>query len=514
MTQIILLSDVVDRITHSRSIGAYVIASQLEEAGYSVLVIDWFTKDPNFLNYLENFLTKDTFMVGISTTFLTKIKEMDGETESRTTVIRRYESNESFWFKEVNELQEWLSSLRVLLDKYNTNCKIALGGRRSDMLYKINNNKRIANIYKEIDYCFVRLSETSILEIVSNNIRSITIENKNGINFVIDPFPKTICPETNYNTKWAIQPGEGLPIEVARGCAFNCKFCYYDKKFSYKKDTKLLKDELTRNYEMFGTTSYVFRDDCFNDSVPKVIDVCNTISSLPFKIRWVSYARVDLAIKFPETLEAMINSGASGLCFGIESFNRDALRRAGKGVHPDKVKEFLVESYAKYKHTCMYHATFVVGLPGETIESLWEGIEWLVKNPCLDSATFGSLDFPSGNLEYDGILRDYPDHVRDPQRYGFEEIKYDPRFWRHDTMDSTTADDMSNQIAHYWKDNNQSTIAIMWFVPRLLSYGITWDDILDIARNKNKLWDWYQKILQLENEWLQNYFNDLKGRNT
>ena len=53
----------------------------------------------NFFDYVEQFISEETIFFGLSTNFLTKVKEMSGETEARTDAIRRYESNESFWLK-------------------------------------------------------------------------------------------------------------------------------------------------------------------------------------------------------------------------------------------------------------------------------------------------------------------------------------------------------------------------------------------------------------------------------
>src|SRR5690606_35918718 len=143
---------------------------------------------------------------------------------------------------------------------------------------------------------------------------------------------------------------------------------------------EILKTEFVRNYENFGTTVYHFCDDCFNDSRAKVESVCNVIGQLPFKIEWISYARVDLAIRAPETLEMMIESGVKGLYFGVESFNSVVAKNAGKGVPSEQVKQFLLDFKSKYKNQCLLQASFISGLPGETVESFNETGDWLVSH--------------------------------------------------------------------------------------------------------------------------------------
>ncbi|NJO60968.1 MAG: radical SAM protein [Richelia sp. RM2_1_2] len=519
MAEIIILTDLSEwhGSRCSRYIGPYVVASKLEDAGFDVIIIDWFTQQDNLFEFLENFIDNNTFMFCISTTFLSPTPIDSSRAEERSAVTNRYYTSTSLWKTSNAELAEWFFQCRELLNKYNKDCKIILGGARSDLMYKYPENNTIQDLYKEVDYAIVGYAEESTIRLAkqlkSNNETPSIL--KNGIKFIIDNFPKNHCPSITYNPKWAIRPNESLPIEIARGCLYNCKFCYYDKKASYRKDLAELRDEFIRNYEMFGTNSYHFCDDCFNDTRQKVEETCNVILQLPFKINWISYARTDVAVKFPETLDLMIESGARALGFGVETFNREAGRRAGKGVPAEKIKQFLLDSYQKYKDKCLYHATFIVGLPGETEESQLETIEWLVNNQCLDFASFGALGVPEYKPEFDGTVSDYPDFARHPEKYGFIEIKTNPMYWRHQTMDRTKAEELTSIVNKKWLDSgNKTYLRYMWFVPMLFSLGFTWDNILDMARNELTASNWSNIVSSTFNQWLENYRKELiiKGK--
>jgi radical SAM superfamily enzyme YgiQ (UPF0313 family) len=491
--------------------GPYVLASALEQSGYTVTVIDWFTYLPNIFEYLENFISKETIFVGVSTTFLI---QQPAKTFARTDVLKNYDSVSSscsLWLQDPIAMQNWFAKLRVLLNKYNTNAKIAIGGRKADALYKYKENELIKQTFQNVDYAFIRESELSILDILNNAKGSTKTIERNNIQFVLNTYPKH-CPGTEFKEHWGVQPGEGLPIEISRGCSFNCKFCYYDKRASYRKDINLLKTEFLRNYDRFGTTTYFFRDDCFNDNYEKTLEVCNMICSLPFKIRWVSYARVDLGIKYPDSLSAMMDSGASGLCWGIESLNYKALKLAGKGMHPDKVKEFLLSTYSKYRKQCLYHSTFIVGLPGETEETQWETTDWFINNKCLDSATWGALDFPDQDPNFDSVLRQYPDYVKDPQRYGFIDFRNNPMYWKHSTMDSNEANELSRKVADKWRGTGNSMLALMWFIPRLITLGYTWEDIRYMADNPTHIHKNYAILQTKDKDWLEKYWSALTRR--
>ena len=69
-------------------------------------------------------------------------------------------------------------------------------------------------------------------------------------------------------------PGEGVPVEFARGCIFKCKFCSYPmngkQNLDFVKDPELLYQELSDNYKNFGIKHYMIVDDTFNDHKEKL----------------------------------------------------------------------------------------------------------------------------------------------------------------------------------------------------------------------------------------------------
>ncbi|NJO61503.1 MAG: radical SAM protein [Richelia sp. RM2_1_2] len=331
---------------------------------------------------------------------------------------------------------------------------------------------------------------------------------KNNIKFIIDPLAsKLYPPKLTYQQKWGIQPNESLPIEIARGCLYNCKFCTYAKKATYRKPLATLRDEFIRNYELFGTTTYQFCDDCFNDTRQKVEETCNTILQLPFKINWVSHARLDVAIKFPETLDLMIESGAKGLAWGVETLNYEAAKMAGKGVSREKVKEMLATTYNKNHDKCLYYATFIIGLPGETEESQLETIEWLTTNKCLDFASFGVLGIPSKIADsVVGMSSPYGDN---PEKYGLD-LSNGSYNWQHQTMNRATAEKLLPIVYNKWLDSeNKTFLRNVWFVPFLFSMGFGWNNIKDMGRNENNSDKWRKEVNVKFQSWLQNYWASL-----
>ncbi len=298
-----------------------------------------------------------------------------------------------------------------------------------------------------------------------------------------------VCPPHDWKEHWCIQKNEVLPIEIGRGCAFNCKFCNYDKKENFRKSLSDLKDEFTKNYEQHGVQYYHFVDDCFNDSRVKVEEVCNLLLALPFKIEWASYLRFDLAVKFPETADLIVSSGGRAFHWGVESLTYEVARRAGKGTPSDKIKEFILNFSKKYKGLCYSTGSFISGLPGETEETWKAQIDWLVQTENFDFIQLGPLGIAPFKQEFDGNVIDYADYARNPQKYGFSEINMKTHYWKHETMDSIQAKELADWAMSKWEKKLEGRNGIstdIWIYPMLRSLGYSETEVAELYFNPSK----------------------------
>ena len=130
----------------------------------------------------------------------------------------------------------------------------------------------------------------------------------------------------NWQKKHFINEREHLPIEIARGCIFKCKFCNYflngKKLWDFVKSPETLYDEMSSNFDKFGTTGYMYSDDTYNDSTEKIrVLKEQCYDKLPFNVEFSTYARADLIISNPEQLDILMESGLKAVLFGIETFN-------------------------------------------------------------------------------------------------------------------------------------------------------------------------------------------------
>ena len=105
-----------------RYAGTYRIASEMRAAGYTVQVIEYFTKwnKEQILAIIKKFVTKDTLWVGLSTTFL-EYERMFGTDKNRLQQISKTATitGRDDWPELVDEIRS-----------INPNCKIVAGGTK------------------------------------------------------------------------------------------------------------------------------------------------------------------------------------------------------------------------------------------------------------------------------------------------------------------------------------------------------------------------------------------------
>lgn len=473
INEVILLTDIPNYSKETyptRYAGPYVVKSSLITHGIDAVVIDWFRflGDDKFFDYLDNFITKDTKCVGLSTTFLlpdygngtkrmgngmAQLIPTEEEKIDETTVAA---SSLYLWEWDNEKLYLWFSKLRALLNKKNPEAKIVLGGHRVNKIIQFSELAPSDYAIREYcDYLITGFADQIIIQLIEKIKNKELIEPsfvKNGLKVIMPGLGWQIAnnyvPKTKYTKSDGIRSRHFLPLEVSRGCAFTCKFCSYDKGRSVKKQMQSIKEELIYNYNEFGTTGYNVTTDCFNDNREFVAAWSEAIASLPFKIEWTSYARLDLFNKYPEMMEEMFESGFKAGWFGIETLCHEAGKAAGKGLHPDKVKYLLHE--LKRKNPDFWLTTyFIIGLPKETKESLNETLQWLMKQQVIDEVQVSVLGVAPFIEELSSVV-DFSDHSKMPKKFGFKKLQFSPTFyWEHDTLNNLDC----YKIRDQWKDS-------------------------------------------------------------
>lgn len=166
-----------------------------------------------------------------------------------------------------------------------------------------------------------------------------------------------------------------LPISIttSRGCPFKCIFCVGRKmvgaRVRYRSSEKVV-DELqylnTLNFHQINIA-----DDLFTANKAHCLAVCEEIVRRKLKLTWTSFARVDTVSD--EILSKMKAAGCTAVSFGIESANPEILKTIRKGITLDQVEDAV--RLCRRAGITPY-ASFILGLPGETPETIKETMKF------------------------------------------------------------------------------------------------------------------------------------------
>ena len=163
----------------------------------------------------------------------------------------------------------------------------------------------------------------------------------------------------------------GYPISIitSRGCPYSCIFCQGRRMVGSEgppASASLVVDEIEQILS-YGINRINVADDLFASDTGKVKEVCDEIQRRGLSFTWSAFARVNTVDR--ETLQMMRETGCDSVSFGVESGNPEMLKRVRKQITLDQVR--------KAVRLCneagmLAHTSFVVGLPGETPETLEE----------------------------------------------------------------------------------------------------------------------------------------------
>jgi radical SAM superfamily enzyme YgiQ (UPF0313 family) len=163
----------------------------------------------------------------------------------------------------------------------------------------------------------------------------------------------------------------GMPISMttSRGCPYACIFCVGRKmvgaKVRYRNPVNVVEEMET--LAGYGFCQINIADDLFTANAHHCLAVCDEILNRNLKVKWTSFARVDTVSRV--VLQRMKDAGCHAVSFGIESGNANILKTIRKGITLDQV----IEAVSLCNQVgLMPHGSFILGLPGETPETLKE----------------------------------------------------------------------------------------------------------------------------------------------
>lgn len=208
--------------------------------------------------------------------------------------------------------------------------------------------------------------------IVDNPDRAM-IEDMDALPNVIDIYKRDLTIE-NYYIGYLKHPY--ISLYTGRGCTSKCTFCLWPQTIgghTYRaRSPESVFEELKRAKELFPEVKeFFFDDDTFTSDLRRVEAIARKLKTLD--ITWSCNAKANVPY---ETLKILKDCGLRLLLVGFESGNQKILNNIRKGIRIDRSLEFAENCH---KLGIRIHGTFVLGLPGETPETIQETIQYARK---------------------------------------------------------------------------------------------------------------------------------------
>ena len=210
------------------------------------------------------------------------------------------------------------------------------------------------------------------------------------------PFPAwhKIKPE------WYQDAGKRFPFLTlisGRGCFGQCTFCRDVQVVSGNKmrfkDADLIVDEMEYGLKLFPQVKEImFETDTFTANKKHVEEVCREILRRDLKITWSCNARVDMKL---ELMGLMRTAGCRMLMVGYEFGTQEALDAVKKGTTLEQARAF-TEKANELGFTV--HGCFMIGAPGETIDSAQETIDFAKSLPLDTIQVSGIAVYPGTEM--------------------------------------------------------------------------------------------------------------------
>jgi radical SAM superfamily enzyme YgiQ (UPF0313 family) len=166
-------------------------------------------------------------------------------------------------------------------------------------------------------------------------------------------------------------------VEASRGCPYDCTVC---QKVMYgpgyrKKRGDILVKEVRHAVERFGARSLVFIDLEFCINRKAVLDLCDFLSSAPYRIEWACTTRPDSVDA--GLLEKMKEAGCTLIHYGVETGSPRIMKKLNKRMDFPAIEKAVRDTRAARIESLCF---FMFGIGDETEEEMRETLgfaRWL-----------------------------------------------------------------------------------------------------------------------------------------
>jgi hopanoid biosynthesis associated radical SAM protein HpnJ len=166
-----------------------------------------------------------------------------------------------------------------------------------------------------------------------------------------------------------------VSIYTGRGCRSKCTFCLWPQtvgghRYRVRSPQNVIDEVRWIKENMPEVKEIFFDDDTFTDFRPRAEEIARGLGKLG--VTWSCNAKANVPY---QTLKVMKDNGLRLLLVGYESGNDQILHNIRKGLRTDIARRFTEDCR---KLGIVIHGTFILGLPGETHETIRETIQYAV----------------------------------------------------------------------------------------------------------------------------------------
>lgn len=188
-----------------------------------------------------------------------------------------------------------------------------------------------------------------------------------------------------------------MPIITSRGCPYGCNYCSVrlsmGRNFRPRSPENVV-GEIEHWYKR-GWCNFEFNDDCFNVDMDRAKKICDLIIGKKLKIKYELYNGIRVDRIDEELLRKMKASGCIFISYGCESGSQKILDRIGKKIKLPQVRQAVqLTNKVGIKNS----VNFIIGHPGETIETAMESIRFADSLPTNFVNFYNLVPYPGTEL--------------------------------------------------------------------------------------------------------------------
>jgi hopanoid biosynthesis associated radical SAM protein HpnJ len=164
-----------------------------------------------------------------------------------------------------------------------------------------------------------------------------------------------------------------ISFYTGRGCKSRCTFCLWPQtvgghKYRVRSVENVVAEVKWAKQAFPQVKEFFFDDDTLTDNGPRVEELARGLGKLG--VTWSCNAKANVPRK---TLEVMKDNGLRLLLVGYETGNQQILFNIKKGMRVEFARRFTKDCH---ELGIVIHGTFILGLPGETRETIQETLDF------------------------------------------------------------------------------------------------------------------------------------------